>query len=62
MTLTVTLPDEPPGQVSESVRVETVYVVLVAGATVRTAGLEETDWTKPSDHVTDHGPTPVRAA
>ena len=60
--LTVTLPEDPPGQVSESEREETVYVVLVAGETVRIAGLEATAWTMPSDQVRDHGPTPVKAA
>ena len=41
----------------------TVYVVLLAGDTFRTAGEAATfDCTKPSDHVTVHGPVPDRAA
>ena len=37
-------------------------MVETAGLTLRVAGLAEAAWMKPSDHVTDHGPAPVRSA
>jgi len=40
----------------------TVYVVVAAGATVRTAGEAATVWVNPSDQTTVQGPVPVSAA
>jgi len=39
-----------------------VYVVVEAGETARVAGDAAAGCTNPSDHVTLHGPVPVRAA
>src|SRR5579862_8862262 len=55
------LPDEVPVQFVSEIDV-TVYVVLEAGLTERTSGLEATLSEKPSDHITDQGPVPVRTA
>ena len=40
----------------------TVYVVVDEGCTLRVAGEAPALWTRPSDQVRVHGPTPVRVA
>src|SRR5690348_7142644 len=55
------LPEAVPVQFASTMFV-TVYVVVEPGLTVRAAGLLPLVCDIPSDHVTTHGPTPVRAA
>jgi copper(I)-binding protein len=61
-TTTGAEPDALPEQCRSESEV-TVYVVLLAGWTMRVAGDAATlDWTNPSDHVTVHGAAPVSEA
>jgi len=61
-TVTTALPDDVPEQLASETDV-TVYVVVTAGDTERTAGEAATpDCVTPSDQTTVQGPVPVSAA
>ena len=60
--ITVTEPDAAPTPFALQT-VATEYVVVTLGFTIRVTGLVVTrSWVNPSDHVTFHGPIPVRSA
>ena len=64
-TVMVAVPENVPGvaQPDASETAVTVYAVVVVGLTLRVAGLAATPvWVTASDHVTLHGPVPVRSA
>src|SRR5438093_301057 len=65
LTITSALPlESPPCALHlESLKAVTVQVVVLAGLTLRVAGLEAILFcTTPSDQLTVHGPVPVRSA